>query len=701
MSPRLLPLVNAGPHGSRSQMTCHYRCGNACDFPEPNASGNPHAATLIENAIQRRSLLKAGAAGAGALVVGGLLNPAPAAAATGLATVGRSDKLRRAHGIGAVDFQPVAPNVRDAVTVADGFEHRVVISWGDPVTRNAPPFDVNNQTPGAAAEQFGYNNEYVGVLPLDRKRALLVANHEYTDEQLMFPAGRYDDATIKKIALASHGMSVVMIERAGGDDSGAWRRSNPRQSRYNRRVTDQTEFEMTGPAAGDERLRTSADPSGRKVLGTFNNCAGGTTPWGTVLSGEENFNQYFGKSGSMDSRYTTSYARYGITGSGDRGWKDVDPRFDLTAEPHEPFRFGWIVEIDPYDPRSTPRKHTMLGRFKHEGANIQIASTGQAVAYMGDDERGDYIYKFVSRDAFDPRDNQAARKQNMALLSRGTLYVARLTDEDQGDAEYDGLGQWIALANDKESFVPGMSVSDVLIDTRLAADKMSPTRMDRPEDIEPNPATGKVYCALTNNSNRGSSSLPTDEANPIDTSMVRSKIGAPLTSKPGNRNGYVLEITEDANNAAAESFTWTLLLVCGDPEAPETYFAGYPKEKVSPISCPDNVTFDGLGNLWISTDGNQLGANDGLFRVPVEGPDRGLVRQFLTVPIGAETCGPLISDDQRSVFVAVQHPGETDGATFETPSSTWPHTDSFPRPSVVVAYAKDSTTDRPERRPTA
>ncbi|MGH3370804.1 MAG: PhoX family protein, partial [Nocardioidaceae bacterium] len=533
---RLLPLLNTGPHGSRSSMTCLYRCGNACDHPEPNTSGNPHVSTLVESAIARRSVLKAGGVGAGTLVLGGLFGSTPAAA------VANPRRVAAGGGVGSAQFTPVPPNVRDNVTVADGFKHDVVIGWGDPVTRDAPDFDVNAQTPESAARQFGYNCDYVGVLPLDADRALLVVNHEYTDEQLMFPTGRYDSATIKKIAMASHGLSVVEIRRSVRKGGGAWARANHTRSVYNRRITASTPFSVTGPAAGDARLQTSADPTGRRVLGTLNNCAGGTTPWGTVLSGEENFNQYFGKSGSLDSRYTTSYARYGITGTGDRGWKDVDPRFDLTAEPHEPFRFGWIVEIDPHDPTSTPRKHTMLGRFKHEGANVAIAPSGQAVAYMGDDERGDYIYKFVSSDRFDPAGTQTAHQHNLTLLTKGTLYVAKLTDEAPDPApEYDGTGQWIALTTDTESFVAGMSVADVLIDTRLAADKMSPTRMDRPEDIQPNPVNGKIYCALTNNKDRGTK-FPTDEANPLASSQVRSAIGAPLTTASGNRNGYVLEL---------------------------------------------------------------------------------------------------------------------------------------------------------------
>jgi secreted PhoX family phosphatase len=675
----LLPFPTSsvpGPHGSRSHLTCRHRCGNACDKPVPNTSTNPHVRDVVEQAIARRAVLKGGAAGAAALTVSGLL-AGPAAAAPS-ATAGRPPR----GPLGRVSFVPVAPNRADRVTTPPGFRSEVLIRWGDPVTADAPPFAVHHQTPWAAARQFGYNCDYVGVLPSARGRWLLVVNHEYTDEQLMFPAGT-DPETAKRVAMASHGMSVVQLER--GRRAGSYRVTTPSRSRYNRRLHTGSRFLLDGPAAGDPRLRTAADRSGRRVLGTLNNCAGGTTPWGTVLSGEENFNQYFERSGDLDPRYTESYARYGIDGSSSRGWASVDPRFDLTTEPHEPFRFGWVVEVDPYDPRSTPVKHTMLGRFKHEGANITIAPSGHAVAYMGDDERGDYLYKFVSAGRFDPRDTQSARRSNMELLSSGTLYVARLDGDGSADGEYDGTGQWIPLTSHRRSSVAGMSVADVLIDTRLAADKVGPTRMDRPEDVEPNPVNGKVYCALTNNSQRGTT-FAADEANPVTSSMVRASLDAPLTPASGNRNGYVLELTEKNGDPTRRFFTWNLMLVCGDPSAPETYFAGFPAERVSPISCPDNVAFDGVGNLWISTDGNALGSNDGLFRVPVAGPRRGQVEQFLTVPVGAETCGPFVSSDQRSVFVAVQHPGEVDGATFESPASTWPHTDRFPRPSVVVSY---------------
>ena len=684
MTPELLPLISTPRHGSRSRMTCHYRCNNACDAPVPNESANPAMRDLVEGALARRSLLKGGALGAGALVVGGLATAAPAAATGTPASAARG---RATGDVSRAAFTPVAPNRADAVTNAPEFTHNVVIRWGDPVEAGAPRFDAHAQTPEAQAKQFGYNNDYVGVLPLTGRSALLVTNHEYTDENLMFPTGEYDDSTIKKIAMAAHGMAVVTIER--GRAKGSWIRSDHRKARHNRRITVHTEFAVHGPAAGHELLRTAADPSGTKVFGTFGNCAGGTTPWGTVLSGEENFNGYFDASGAVDPAVATSFKRYGLATSAatNRGWSTVDERFDLSKHPHEAYRFGWVVEVDPYEPDSAPVKQTMLGRFKHEGANVTISRSGHAVAYMGDDERGDYLYKFVSADRFRKGDSRAARAHNKTLLTKGTLYVAKFIGDGTGDGEFDGAGTWVALTSDTTSHVPGMTVAEVLINTRLAADTVSPTKMDRPEDVEPNPVNGKIYAALTNNSDRGVK-YPTDETNPLASSMVRASLGAPLTSKSGNRNGYVLELTELGNDHTATTFTWDLFLVCGDPAAPETYFAGYDKSKVSPISCPDNVAFDAAGNLWLSTDGNVLGSNDGLFRVPVAGPERGRVEQFLTVPYGAETCGPLVTEDQLSVFVAVQHPGETDGATFETPSSTWPHTDGFPRPSVVVSYRR-------------
>lgn len=699
---RDLPLLPV--HGGRSRMTCQYRCGNACDHPVPNTSDNPYFGDVLAESLSRRGLLKAGALTGLVAGLSGLGSTAPAAASPAAAPAAPTPSAKDlAANRRALRFTPVAPNTRDELVVPKSYDYRVIARWGDPVLRDAPRFDPANQTAAAQSRQFGYNCDYVAVLPFPRDddRALMVVNHEYTDEQLMFPgvtsaAGTTDEQ--KRIAMAAHGISVVQIKRIRG--TGAWRLSKRRG--LNRRLTASSPFRLTGPAAGSPLLQTSANPSGTRVRGTLNNCAGGTTPWGTTLHGEENFNQYFGASSPVADPDGT-YKRYGITTSGasERQWEKVDPRFDVAKEPNEPNRFGWIVEVDPFDPDAMPRKRTALGRFKHEGATVTLAADGRAVAYMGDDERFDYIYKFVSKRKFRSGDSARARRHNLRLLDEGDLYVARFTGDSPGeidgtgtvpsDRNFDGRGEWVPLVKDGRSMVPGRSVDWVLVYTRLAADELgkadpskAPTKMDRPEDIERNPVTGRVYAALTNNSARTSNP---DEANPLTQSNTAKGL------EKGNRNGHVLEWREHLDDAGSLAFGWNVFLIAGDPKAPESYFAGYDKTQVSPISCPDNVAFDPVGNLWIATDGNALGSNDGLFATRVTGPERGHLKQFLTVPVGAETCGPFVTDDHRTVFVAVQHPGETDGSTFDKPSSTWPDKvpGGFPRPSVACVYKVDGS----------
>lgn len=668
--PNPLPLVShiGNRHGSRSFRTCELKCASQCDHPEPNKSGSPHIQEVLTRAVSRRAILHASVAGLAAFGASGLAS----------AAASPNQRLGRSVRPSSLTHGAVPPNRLDNIVIPAGYVQSLIVAWGDAVVSDAPKFDVFNQTAEAQSKQFGYNNDYTMVLPLHHKsKSLLVCNHEYTDEPLMYPTGRYDENTIRRISMAAHGMSVIAIERVGR--GGGWR-IDKSTTKYNRRLTAESPFQVTGPAAADSRV-------GRHAIGTFGNCSGGVTPWGTVLSGEENFNGYFDVSGTVAAEHVASFKRYGVpttTTTSVRRWSAVDDRFDLSKTPSEAYRMGWVVEIDPYNPQSTPKKRTMLGRLKHEGATTTLTADGRVAVYLGDDEKGEYIYKFVSAAKYD----ESNRKANESLLDHGTLYVGRFTGDGQADGLYDGSGEWIGLTSDTESYVAGMSVADVLINTRIAADTMQPTRLDRPEDIERNPMNGKIYAALTNNSDRGKKFPPT-EASPIVKSMVRDDYQGPLKEAAGNRNGYILEMIEEGDDAAKTAFSWNLFLVCGDPSAQETYFGGYDKSMVSPISCPDNVTFDGRGNLWISTDGNALGSNDGIFSVPTAGPERGRVRQFLSVPFGSEACGPLISDDDRTVFVAVQHPGETDTATFEQPSSLWPHTNRYPRPGISCVWRKD------------
>jgi secreted PhoX family phosphatase len=634
-------------------MTCRYRCGDACFQDVPNTSGNPYFGDLVSEGLSRRTVLKAGGLGAAAAGLTAWGPVSPAAAQRGRPA--------------AAGFAPIAPTPADvdAVVVPEGWTWTPVISWGDPVYADAPAFDFDRQSAQAQAGQAGYNSDYVTLMRGGRgnnatTRSVMVVNNEYTNDELMFRgvSGSQDltDEQLR-IVMAAHGMTIVEVRRRGAQAPWRYVQGGER----NRRIDATTPFTLDGPAAGAPALRTAADPSGRTVLGTLNNCAGGETPWGTVLSGEENFNQYFDATGAPDPGGRLS--RYGIT-SGGRGWERVDRRFQVATEPHEPNRFGWIVEVDPDDPTSTPVKHTALGRFKHEGATVRLSGDGHAVAYMGDDERFDYIYKFVSRDTYRTGD----KRHNMRLLAEGDLYVARFTGDGFEDGISDGTGTWLPLVVDGASQVPGWSVEEVLVWTRLAADQVGPTRMDRPEDVEPNPVTGKVYAAMTNNTARTPAQI--DEANP----------------RARNRFGHVIELTEAGDDPTATAFSWQIVLIAGNPEDPTTYFAGYDRSQVSPISCPDNVAFDAAGNLWISTDGQpgSLGLCDGLFLMPLAGPERGHVQQLLSVPVGAECCGPVILWDERSVIVAVQHPGEVDGASPDNVVSTFPYLgDGQPRPGVV------------------
>ncbi|GEB61225.1 PhoX family protein [Streptomyces gardneri] len=678
---KLLPLLSTNPHGGgRSALTCRFRCGDACFHEVPNTSDNEYVGDVIAGVLSRRSALRAAAvvtvasAAGGAVVLGG----APEA----VARPGKpgSGKVDGARGL---RFAAVAPNTADQVTVPAGYAQNVVIRWGEPILRGTPAFDSEKQTAKAQAGQFGYNNDFLSLLPLrgEHHRQVLVANHEYTDEVLMFRGYDSENPTREQveIAWAAHGLSVVVVQ----EEHRSGKLTPVTRHHLNRRLHTTSEFELTGPAAGSDLVKTSVDPEGRIVLGTLNNCAGGTTPWGTTLHGEENFNQYFAFGSSATDK------RYGVgTGASERKWERFDKRFDLRQEPNEVHRQGWVVELDPYDPDSTPRKRTALGRFKHEAAQPRLTEDGRPVVYMGDDERFDYFYKFVSSKRMKKGGSRAAREHNLTLLDEGTLYVAKLTGDSPAaeidgtgklpnDGEFDGSGQWIPLATASAdgavSHVPGLTADEVFVFTRLAGDKVGATKMDRPEDVEPSPRSGRVYVALTNNSNRGKGTNPgADEANPRNL----------------NKHGQILELAEHWDDPASDGFAWRLFLVAGDPNDPATYFAGFPKEKVSPISCPDNVAFDPHGNLWISTDGNQLGSHDGLFGVATQGERRGELKQFLTVPKGAETCGPIIQD--RRVLVSVQHPGELDGASVENPKSEWPDgPGKIVRPSVVSVWRTD------------
>lgn len=567
-------------------------------------------------------------------------------------------------------FDEIERGVDDTHHAPAGYRTDTLIRWGDPLFEDSAVFDPMAQSEAAQLRQFGYNNDYVGFVVLpntegERKRGLLCVNHEYVSTALMLPgvAAGYPASMTEDLCLtemAAHGGTVLEIEeRADG-----WQPVI--SSKYNRRITAHlTPMEITGPAAGSPRLVTNEDPTGTIVAGTMNNCAGGITPWGTWLMAEENFNGYFLGELPEGHREAENYMRYGVPGGWYQWGRFVD-RYDVSKEPNEPNRFGWVVEVDPTDPMSQPKKRTALGRFKHEGAESVIAPDGHLVIYMGDDQRFDYVYKFISAGRVNLDDPAA----NRDLLDEGTLYVARF-DED-------GTVDWMALLHGEGPLTVENGFSDqadILIETRRAADLLGATPMDRPEDVEPDPRTGKVWLMLTNNHERTSDQV--DAANP----------------RADNQFGHIIEITEPGGDFAATQSQWEILVRCGDPSDPAFGAAWNPLTSENGwFGSPDNCAVDPFGRLWIATDGNErTGAADGLWAIETTGERRGTSRAFFRAPEGAEVCGPKFTPDGQTLFLAVQHPGDGEGATFESPSTRWPDFDSDtpPRPAVVAIRRAD------------
>lgn len=635
----------------------------AADAEPRNTTANPTMGELISARFSRRGFLK-----------GSLAVSAIAATVSPLAILTAGDA--RAAGTSAFSFKEIEAGVDETHHVAEGYDADILLRWGDGLFADAPEFDPANQTAAAQAKQFGYNNDYVGYIPLDGsdEHGLLVVNHEYTNPHLMFPGlvtlaeGKITMSPLSQeqvdVEMAAHGGTIVEIKKVDGK----WQvvKDGP----YNRRITVNTEMDVRGPAAGHDRLKTNADPTGTKVFGTINNCAGGVTPWGTYVMAEENIHGYFRGELPAGHREAANYERLGLP-EGSYEWSNFYDRFDVSKEPNEANRFGYIVEVDPMDPNSVPRKRTALGRFKHEGAESIVNKDGRVVFYLGDDERFDYVYKFVTAGTFNPDDRAA----NMDLLDEGTLYVAKFAE--------DGAMEWLPLVYGEGPLTAENgfeSQADVVIETRRAADLLGATKMDRPEDIQPNGTNGKVYVMLTNNTRRKAEEV--DAANP----------------RAENAFGHIIEIAETDGDFAATSGKWEVLLKCGDPSIAEVG-ATFSTDTTANgwFGMPDNCAVDSDGRLWVSTDGNSpsgTGRTDGLWAVDTEGEARATSKLFFRVPVGAEMCGPVFTGNGETLFLAVQHPGDGgddwDGfgrpSYYEDLATRWPDfDDAMPvRPSVVV-----------------
>jgi secreted PhoX family phosphatase len=634
-----------------------------------NPTANDTIGDIIHARFGRRGFLK------------GALGVTATAALLGSSALIAPRAARAAAGAPHMGFEEISHGVDETHHVAKGYSADILIRWGDPVLKGAPDFDPMAQSAKAQSLQFGYNNDYIGYLPLEgsAEHGLLCVNHEYTSEELMFPGlgGEQDDdfSTLTydqvEIELAAHGASILEVKK----DGGKW--AVVPESRFARRITGgSTYMRLTGPAAGHDLLKTSADPAGTTVIGMLNNCAGGMTPWGTFLSGEENFHGYFWGNAADGHPQQKLMKRYGVPG-GWYGWGRFVSRFNVNEEPNEANRFGWVVEIDPTDPTATPKKRTAMGRFKHEGAEILVNKDGRVVAYMGDDERFEYTYRFVSAGTYDATDRAA----NMDLLDAGTLSVARFNAD--GSVEWLDLVQGQGPLTAENGFA---TQGDVVIKTRLAADLLGATKMDRPEDVEAHPSNGRVYVLLTNNSRRKDDHV--DAANP----------------RAGNTFGHVIEMVAPAGDHTAPRYSWEILVKCGNPAIAEVGALWNPATSANGwFASPDNCAFDAAGNFWISTDQGEnwakSGTADGIWAVGTDGENRGLGRMFFRVPIGAEMCGPCFTADGRTLFLAVQHPA-ADGAkdwdrfarasTFEDPATRWPDFQPGmpPRPAIV-AITKD------------
>ncbi len=622
-------------------------------------------ADILASRTSRRKVL----AGAGSLAV---------TFAAGCGSGGSRSEDRSSLG-----FVAISHGLDDTHHVADGYAADILVSWGEPIFPSGSLFDPYAQNGRAQQQQFGANNDYIAYFPLGSDtvsadvsnpsdHGLLCVNHEHININMMFPsesresASRGSSKAEVEAAMAAVGHSIIEVRRVNG----RWRVE--KGSAYTRRITATTPMVLTGPAAGDVRLKTPADPTGARVLGTFANCSGGVTPWGTILIAEENFREIFAGnpdalSGSAAGE-AENHRRFEIGSSLEQYWHLFDDRFNIEVSPTEPNRFGWIVEIDPYDPRSTPRKRTALGRCQHENAAVAAEHDNFVVVYSGDDKKHECVYKFVSESRYDASNIE----KNQNILDAGTLYVARFND--------DGTGTWLPLVYGEEPLVPEngfRSQADVLIDLRLAARLLGATRMDRPEDIEISPVTCRTYIALTKNDDREA----TDAANP----------------RIGNLWGHILELIPPGSDGdrdhAARDFEWQVFALAGDPTSdPEV--RGVYHEHISDsgwLCNPDNLAFDPQGRLWVATDGfNDFGVHDGLWATETVGPDRARFRHFFGCPNGGELCGPAFTPDGRTLFVAVQHPGRSDGSTFEHPATRWPDFDPrIPPRSSVVAITKN------------
>jgi hypothetical protein len=606
-----------------------------------NRSGNQHFQDVLHTRLSRRGALRTMGLSAAGFAMAFAGNKAMAAGANGVATRGvGSTQLAQSSGL--MSFAPVT--IADYAAKSDGakvpvisedYEYQVLIPWGTPLDPNSSIAEYTgdpNSRPSSAdqAEMIGIGHDGMWLFPIDNANdhGVLCINHEFGTNPHVLGKPAPENLEDVRLSQHAHGVSVVEIKKT----SGTWQ---PINSNKSRRVHVNTPVAFSGPVAGSPLLD---NPAGNAAKGTVNNCANGYTPWGTYLTCEENFNGYFGSNEGeiFNDNRTEEQLRYGFDFDGfNYGWEKFDPRFDLSNADYvnEQNRFGWIVEIDPMDKSQTPVKRTAMGRFKHEGVAVTTGAGGRIVCYMGDDQRFDYIYKYVSRANW-----RAMQRRGLSPLDDGKLYVAKFNDN--------GTGEWLELTIRNSALAARFNdQADVLTYARVAADILGATPMDRPEWTTVAP-DGSVYCTLTNNSQR----TVADAANP----------------EAPNNDGYIIR-WKDSRRFTGTTFRWDHFILAKDTRDTEQVFTD-----------PDGLWADPDGRLFIQTDGGQP---DGLQdQMLVADAETGEIRRILVGVNSDEITGVTVTPDRQTLFCNTQHPGNGD-----------PTLTNFPAPTDGVTVPRDCT----------
>lgn len=606
------------------------------DEGSSNPSSNRTFQDVLTGYASRRQVMKGGLT----LAAGTFFGSSLALAAKG-GKAGPNGPVGQDLKNGLINFTPVtiAEGTGPVPSISPDYQYEVLIPWGTSLKEGVPDYEGSNTRPTALqqAEQVGIGHDGMWFFPFrgSNTRGLLAINHEFGRNSHVLGKNAPESLEDVRVSQHAHGVSVVEIRKVGS----SWQLV--KGSMYNRRIHGNTPVEFSGPVALSDLIMPV-----NNAMGTLNNCANGYTPWGTYLTCEENFNGYFGS--NSDGDRSVEQKRYGIGNSSGYAWFMFDPRFDLDSgvAPNEDNRFGWIVEVDPFDPKSTPFKRTALGRFKHEGIAIVEGRGGRIVGYMGDDQRFDYIYKFVSEGNW-----KSMRAQGLSPLDHGTLYAAKFNE--------DGSGEWLELSRNNSAIAARFETeAEVLTFARIAADLAGATPMDRPEwtTVAPN---GDVYCALTNNTAR----TVADAANPL----------AP------NADGHIIR-WHDSEQHTGLNFTWDIFIIAKD-----THDDGDERT----FSDPDGIWIDPDGRIFIQTDGGQKkGLNNQMVVASTYDSGKDMdVRRLFSGVTGDEITGIAVTPDRRTMFINTQHPGNGNPADTNFPAAQG--SGLIPRDCTIVITRKD------------